>query len=380
MERPTITFTGPSAIALIRAARIGGGVRLRQTDLRAIPPVGEWTPSAPALQDLLPVALAPDVDHHPLFVVAPRPEDRARRHGFAWSVDRRTLPEGTLLEVAGIDGQFAAHQLPRDLRIFVTSPEESVATLAGMLCAADQHVGHASYSHRTFARLAALSLELCGTYGRTPLTPGDSECVYKLGPVTSVDALAWHCSNPCLGDRDGLRLVRRVAGDLADGLRSPLEAAAYLSLKLTPRRGGLSFPAFLSNGELDVPESLRSQGYPDVIHPDFWWPDLHVALETEGFATHGTREGRAQDNKRLRIYQAKGITVFPALYDEVCTVAGMDSVLSMVAEKLSERSVGTSLQKRFKRTFADERGRALRGEMLEVVLPPAGRQLARRAD
>lgn len=380
METKTITFMGPSALALIRAARIDRGMRLCTTDLKAVPEVGSWEPSATRLQRLLPMALASDLDHHPLYVCAPTPEGRARRQGLAWKVDRRPLPQGSILEVRGLGDRLASAHLPRDLRVLVTSPEETIAALAGMLCAADRHGGFSTCSYRTFVRMAGVSLELCGRYGRSPLAPSDGTCLYDLAPATSADALMRYAAHEDTGSGEGMRLLRSVVPYLADGLRSPLEAATYLSMRLIPRRGGLSFPPFRSNEPFPVPESLRAQGYQESITPDFWWPDQKVVVETEGFATHGTREGRARDNQRLRVYQACDITVFPALYNEVRTRQGMDALLALVADRLCERAGGAALRRRFRRTFEDERGRALREELLSVVLPPVRDPALLRAD
>lgn len=36
------------------------------------------------------------------------------------------------------------------------------------------------------------------------------------------------------------------------------------------------------------------------IRPDFWWPDIDLVVEVDGYGTHGTRQGFTKDRQRDR--------------------------------------------------------------------------------
>ena len=375
MDSQTLTLTGPSALAVIRASRLAGGPALMPTSLTKVPRSARRLPSDEALAALLP-CLAPAIGHGDgLFLRVSDEADRVRKGTVACRLSRGSFSEGSLWEVSPPDQCRAAaaaiDEGALDLRLLVDAPPLALASRASFLCQRDREQGRAPGSFETYVRILADELELCGRYGRDPLDPTSATCIDDLRPVTSRGELEGFLSSEMTGKGAGPRMMRQGLPFVVDGLRSPLESATHLCMTQSPHWGGLSFPSYECNGRLDLPDGATTTTGLGHISPDFLWRDASVALETEGYATHGTRAGRVKDNRRLRFYNDCGVTVFPALFDEVCTRRGMDSVLAGLAHALCERSGerGALMERRFKRTFSDRTGMQRRNVILGTLLP-----------
>jgi hypothetical protein len=86
----------------------------------------------------------------------------------------------------------------------------------------------------------------------------------------------------------GRRRIICVAEDLSEKAANPLESVARAFTNLVP---GLHMAPQLS---VEVDEAL-------TLHPDLGDPVLGVLVETEGFETHGTREGHESDCERYNV-------------------------------------------------------------------------------
>lgn len=365
MSTQTITFTERSAVALIRAARLDDGLSLAETDLTRVPKPGRWDFGAADIASAFPGAFPPPDATHWLHVLVPA--ERMQRRGIQCHRSAGLYPPGSFLEVSRSDSSTGS--LPPGVRVYVSAPPLCLMSCARMVRARASRLGSAGDGALVvFLEVAAVALELCGRYGRHPLSPRDGTCLDNLDPITTVQELAAYFE--AAGDGDDSRLVRRTIPYLADGLRSPLESAVHLSLDLPPRYGGLSFPPHECNQPLELPEGYRGPrdfGFGHIL-PDFLWRAQRVAIETEGYATHGTREGRLSDNRRQHFYNACDVTVFPVLYDEVLTRARLDDVLRRVAVCLAKDDA--VLARRLKRNFADKAAASRRAVLLHRLLPP----------
>lgn len=376
MDTETLTFTGPSALAIIRASRLRGGPRLVPTGLTGVPAPPRGFPPTDALLSLLPCLV--DIDGHAaslLHIRVPGKAERVRRPGVVCRQTSGTYPPGSFWEVRPDPGREKVAEASgpgiKGLRILVDSPPLALARQAGLLCSQDRAEGRRPGSFEAYVRILSDELELCGCYGRDPLGRKGVNCVYDLRPVTSAEDIARFLGLGDAAGGEGARLMRLGQRSVVDNLRSPLEAATHLCMLPSPHWGGLSFPSYECNGMLELPRGVTTTSGLERVMPDFLWRDQGVVLETEGFATHGTRAGRASDNRRLRFYNDCGVTVVPALFDEVCTRRGMDALLAGVAHLLCERSgdEGALMARRFKRAFADKTGSARRNVILGTILP-----------
>ncbi len=54
-----------------------------------------------------------------------------------------------------------------------------------------------------------------------------------------------------------------------------------------------------------------------TIQPDFMWPEQRVILETDGYATHGTRKAFGDDRRRDQLLTRNGWTTLRAAYRQL---------------------------------------------------------------
>lgn len=84
-----------------------------------------------------------------------------------------------------------------------------------------------------------------------------------------------------------------------------------------------------SHFERELLGFLRSHGLPEpevnawitvesrTIQPDFMWPASLLILETDGYATHGTRKAFGDDRRRDRLLVRNGWMVLRAAYGQL---------------------------------------------------------------
>ena len=104
--------------------------------------------------------------------------------------------------------------------------------------------------------------------------------------------------------KQGARLLRSVLADWSDDrTRSELERRLLALL----RRHALPEP------EVNARITLESQ----TIQPDFMWRAPRVILETDGYATHGTRKAFGDDRRRDQLLTRNGWTTLRAAYGQL---------------------------------------------------------------
>lgn len=102
----------------------------------------------------------------------------------------------------------------------------------------------------------------------------------------------------------GTKLLRAVLAEWSDdSARSHLERRLLAFL----RRHALPRPAV--NEWMTVEDR--------TIQPDFMWRERQVILETDGYATHGTRKAFAEDRRRDQLLVRNGWTVLRAAYRQL---------------------------------------------------------------
>jgi very-short-patch-repair endonuclease len=76
--------------------------------------------------------------------------------------------------------------------------------------------------------------------------------------------------------------------------------------------------AFLRRHALPEPEVNAWITVEDrTIQPDFMWPEQRVILETDGYATHGTRKAFGDDRRRDQLLTRNGWTTLRAAYRQL---------------------------------------------------------------
>lgn len=102
----------------------------------------------------------------------------------------------------------------------------------------------------------------------------------------------------------GARLLRSVLADWSDDrTRSHFERELLAFL----RRHALPEP------EINAWITVERR----TIQPDFMWPEQRVILETDGYATHGTRKAFGNDRRRDQLLTRNGWTALRAAYRQL---------------------------------------------------------------
>jgi very-short-patch-repair endonuclease len=102
----------------------------------------------------------------------------------------------------------------------------------------------------------------------------------------------------------GARLLRDVLASWSDDrTRSHFERALLAFL----RRNALPEP------EVNAWITVESR----TIQPDFMWSSQRVILETDGYATHGTRKAFGDDRRRDQLLTRNGWTTLRAAYRQL---------------------------------------------------------------
>lgn len=155
--------------------------------------------------------------------------------------------------------------------------------------------------------LAAVTMELCGRYGRVRwLERGflDRSPVATIGSLRAY--LAQLDAHPNIGKANH-------ALDLAlVGSRSPLETSFSLMVSLPEALGGCGFERPEPNRRIDPSPELRSYCSQGWYEADLCWPDQHVICEVNSRQNHLTPEAQDHDAAKAGALRALGW--------EVCSV------------------------------------------------------------
>ena len=183
-----------------------------------------------------------------------------------------------------------------------------------------------------------------------------SATAYKLPRLVGVDEIASFAD--AFPTMCGIAKIRRILPYLCEGIASPLEAEWYLRSCLPKMLGGLSIARPLVNQRLDLsPRAARLAGKHYIVS-DFRWPDKNVALEINGFGSHGDRDGVTETSRRSKAYAAMGIRSFTLTADELHDKRVFLDFSAELCELLGEPlTITPSLEKRMD---------ALRRDILEL--------------
>lgn len=186
----------------------------------------------------------------------------------------------------------------------------------------------------SFAGLALLAYELCGSYALSHTT--DEGFVGGLGPactraelLESLDLGIWSARG---------RSARTVAAALAccvDGSASPRESALGVIMCASRRLGGYGLPRPLMNHPIPVGPVARGLTRRRLIVPDFLWPNGQVV---EYLGAHHDDPGRAaEDSERDNALAAMGYRVLDVTRRQARDLASLDSVMAEVCTGLGIR-------------------------------------------
>lgn len=142
---------------------------------------------------------------------------------------------------------------------------------------------------------------------------------YGLQPLSSIASIRSYVA--AMPKAWGCRLLGRSLSLTADNLASPLEAQVYTLSFCGRANGSAGIPKPLVNSKLEVTGPARRLFGSSWVKPDYFWPDVGVAVEVTGLLWHGGRQGTADTSRRLKGYEAMGIRAMtltsPEVYDQL---------------------------------------------------------------
>ena len=266
-------------------------------------------------------------------------------------------------EILGPDGSPWDYAGEGALRLFVESPALNLIRMCQRL---DALVRHGALSpNAAFFRLLTFPMEACGSYARDPSDPAFGACAFELPALCRADDLGAFLSE-ATGIK-GLRQARHVAALVQDGAGSPEETLLSFAFKLSPELGGIEAPPFSENEPIEWPSDVLHLIEHCRMRPDFHWARHRTASEYNG-REHVSEEAFEEDQRRVRDYQTCGISVFPASYKNVSTLAALNAYLARVAHALAQTE-GAEFEARVRRTLADEGASFMRRVLLSQMLP-----------
>jgi len=215
-------------------------------------------------------------------------------------------------------------------------------------------------------RLIELIDELCGRYARHPSNPRSEQPKYDLEPITSIELLSRYLREA--QHVHGLVLARQALPYALDNLGSPMEVLVEMACCLPPHLGGVNLPKPVSNQPLDFSDHERSLVSHSTLRPDHYWEKYRIAGEYNG-GSHDGGDANAEDDRRVSDYQACGIKVFPARFENVCTGKGLAAYLRKIVDAMAQVE-GRAWEQRIFKILDSSSYQQARQVLLDTMLPP----------
>lgn len=297
MCRMMITLCDISALA-----RWGEAGLLERLGGPCDPPAGgAWSlPSASSLSELdLRGSRIEATAERPLHVLVSSAGGRIRSKRLrchVWSTD---LPEGALYQLSD--------------EILIASPRFCLQQMA---------------ARSSLACTAAVGMEVCGRYARSPRAPGG---FHKRPPLTTPGELIEHFAT---NHGYGARRVREALPFVVDGSRSPMETVVVLLFTLPVEFGGCGLPRPALNCRVEIPTSLQAALGKPYLTVDLCWAEWGIILEYDSYLWHRSKAKIDDDSARNEGLRDCGWMVRSV-------TAGMlanDAVLDELVRKVMERA------------------------------------------
>jgi very-short-patch-repair endonuclease len=258
---------------------------------------------------------------------------------FAMPLNILVGSEDARLRNANFENHIVSGELPNGCFVdcgegfYVSSPEFCFLQMAQVL---------------PLSKLIRLGFELCGSY-RIHGNPKDTILVFDSGmateprykgmtkaePLTSVKRIESFLEK--MTGRKGLCEARRAIKHVLDGSASPMESALAMMLTLPYHSGGYKLPAPVLNPRINVSPRARKAAEKSHYYPDFFWPDVKLAVEYDSDTHHTDGDKIAADATRRNALEGLGITVLTATKRQVFDETEMRYFVEQIARRLGKR-------------------------------------------
>lgn len=270
----------------------------------APPPGGSWSlPSASCLRELdLRGARVEATEERPLHVLVSSAASRVRSRRLRCHVWSTELPEGALYQLTD--------------QVLIASPGFCLQQMS---------------ARSSLARGAAVGMEICGLYARSPRAPGGFRA---RPPLEGAAQMAERLEG---SHGYGARRAREALAYVLDGSRSPMETVVVLLFTLPVECGGCGLPRPCLNMRVEIPPALQAALGKPYLVVDLCWPEWDTILEYESYLWHRARSRVDADNARnegLRDlgWMVRSLTAGMLLNDDV-----LDELVGKVAARAGRR-------------------------------------------
>ena len=332
----TIYVQGASALAHYRSPDALSGVELCP---RSVQTLKNATSSFNAIAgtSIWRLGIGEPTEDRPLEVLVSSPSKRSRARSVRPRVWTHEVPRTAFRHVS------------KD--IYVSSPEFVFLQMATKL---------------TLPQLAALGMELCGTYRRNVdaafLGTGETSfiTVYQLPALTTPKRLQGFVASmkSAPGQTRALKALEYVLPNSA----SPVETAIVLLLCLPRRLGGYALPLPTLNPPIAFSKSGRKYTLRNSAKPDLYWEYARIDLEYNSDEFH-TEKQRAVDSMRRKALERMNVEVIELTANELYSTSLFHATALRIASRFRRR-----IRSEAERGFAEKR-KALREELLVSQAP-----------
>lgn len=189
-------------------------------------------------------------------------------------------------------------------------------------------------------RLAALGMELCGTYRRNVVafTLGTNSTTYvteyNQQPLTTPRRLRGFLSTmqSAPGCSKALKALEYVLPNSA----SPIESALYLLLCLPRRLGGYALPKPILNPSITLTKAGGRHTLRNQAKPDLYWKTKRIDLEYNSDEFHD-ESSRAIDSMRRKALERMRVEVIELTPDELYSTSLFHETALRIAKRLGKR-------------------------------------------
>lgn len=189
-------------------------------------------------------------------------------------------------------------------------------------------------------RLAALGMELCGTYRRnvvafvtgTDRTTHITE--YHQPPLTTPKRLKGFLTS--MRSAPGATKAIKALEYVLPGSASPMETALYLLLCLPRRLGGYALPKPTLNPPIVLSKAGRRHTIRNRAKPDLYWKAKRLDLEYNSDEFHG-ESSRAIDSMRRKALERMRVEVIELTHDELYSTSLFHATALRIARRLGKR-------------------------------------------
>lgn len=325
-------LTQEDSLRLLRIVRTSPELQLIPCSARSLrtEEAGRCSLDLPLLCAALPEQMRTPAREHPLQVLSFSREARCKSDFVHPSAMLCDPPDNSFLEVARTDEAPLAEGVGSQARLFVETPALSLIRMSHSM---ERRVRDGAFSHdAALIRLAALAMEMCGTYARDPIDPGRGTTTYDVSPLCSRTELdAFLTQAPRL---HGIRLARQATALARDDSGSPHETLLSFAFRLSAQMGGAEFAEPLPNTPLAWPDHARPLLKHHAMRPDFHWPQYLLASEYLG-GKHGEGDEYVEDSNRVQDYQSCGYSVFPATYEDIRSTHALGRYLARLVRVMA---------------------------------------------